>query len=367
MSTNLLTERLLAEGYTPDNHPDYVEWHCGWRCFEYTRNFLANTVWETPCGLLMKGIHSYNHSSFGGIDYCPENNNPLFGCPYFDETPCPHRLENRLWGHNCVYHMTDGPYNYELSVERIWDYWDKIECQARQELEGYCACMEWDRPNRRFVPKFNVETCMQSNCTNETCFVTKRPRNLERVNIYVDIVRVKRYKRKGALFEHEEKTIQKGIKVLKKPAARTDAEIWLRQNRKSVLSPGRWGTEEDSLAAFINDWHNKRDELLAYARQFPAEWFPTYKVELAEQFEWFEFRLSVENIRIERREVRDLIQDLRDAAEGFEVVHASDIERARKQAKRERRQKYLEQKAKRRKKRKAAESFEQRGLFKAGA
>ena len=250
MSTNLLTERLLAEGYTPDNHPDYVEWHCGWRCFEYTRNFLANTVWETPCGLLMKGIHSYNHSSFGGIDYCPENNNPLFGCPYFDETPCPHRLDNQLWGHNCVYHMTDKPYDYERSVEKIWDYWDTLEYKAWQEIGVNCACMVWDRPSRKYVPMFDVRECMRIRCQNEECYITKQPRNLQKVNIYYDIVRVKKYK--TGLIEREEKTIEKGVRVFEKQVARTDAEIWLKLNKGGSYLVRHVMTIETYSSVFIS-------------------------------------------------------------------------------------------------------------------
>lgn len=129
---NQLTEKLIAEGYTKDNHPDHVEW-TNWGHFEYTSKYLASTVWGTPCGLLKNGIHSYSNGSHLGIEYCPENDNPRFGCPYYDEKPCPHRFDtDGLWGWNCAYHQTDKPYNYEQSVEKLWDEWDKLKAQAWQ-------------------------------------------------------------------------------------------------------------------------------------------------------------------------------------------------------------------------------------------
>lgn len=53
--------------------------------------------------------------------------------------------------------------------------------------------------------------------------------------------------------------------------------------------------------------------------------------------DYFEFHYEVENIRIEARETRDLLQDLQDVAEGIEVVHASDLLNAAKEQKSRRR------------------------------
>ena len=41
-------------------------------------------------------------------------------------------------------------------------------------------------------------------------------------------------------------------------------------------------------------------------------------------YDYFEFHYSIENVRIERREQRDILQDLRDVADGIEVVHEAD-------------------------------------------
>ena len=45
-------------------------------------------------------------------------------------------------------------------------------------------------------------------------------------------------------------------------------------------------------------------------------------------YDYFEFHYEVENIRIARSEQRDLLQDLRDVAEGIEVHHAVDLNKA---------------------------------------
>lgn len=66
-----------------------------------------------------------------------------------------------------------------------------------------------------------------------------------------------------------------------------------------------------------------------------------------ERYDYFEFHYEVENIRIARSEQRDLLQDLRDAAEGIEVVHNIDQIKARAEKKRSAKQHRRELKARR--------------------
>lgn len=65
-------------------------------------------------------------------------------------------------------------------------------------------------------------------------------------------------------------------------------------------------------------------------------------------YDYMEFSYEVQNIRIEKRETRDLLQDLRDVADGLTVVHAADQQRAKAQAKQEAREKRAAAKGKRR-------------------
>jgi len=328
---NKLTEQLLAEGYTKDNHPDYVEWS-NYKDFEFTHKYLLETVWETPCGLLKKGINSYNHMSHMGVTYCPENNNPRFGCPYFDEKSCEYRIDtNEFWGCNCIYHLSDKSYNYEQSVEKLWDEWDRIKHEAWLEVIkdcGYCTNFNWDRKSRKYIPRYKIGACIGIKCQNEICAVTRKPRNLEKVNIFYDLLREKHYKK--GLIEDTERSIEKGIKVFESPVARTDAEIWLKLNKKR-FEPRK--TRKDRTDEYFSENHGKTG---------------------FGEYQFFEFKATALNIRIERRESRDLLQDLRDAKEGFEVTHASDQAKAAKKNKSERRKKHQEDKIKRREKKNIA-------------
>jgi len=57
--------------------------------------------------------------------------------------------------------------------------------------------------------------------------------------------------------------------------------------------------------------------------------------------------VEVLNVRAERRESRDLMQDLEDIRNGIQVVHASDMQKLEAQAKKERRKKTHEAAVKR--------------------
>ncbi len=74
-----------------------------------------------------------------------------------------------------------------------------------------------------------------------------------------------------------------------------------------------------------------RDVRLEYSRQLSnAEYYGK------------EFSVEVLDIRAERRESRDLVQDLEDIRSGIQVVHASDMEKLEENAKKERREKTQE-------------------------
>lgn len=308
---NDLTRRLLAEGYDKDHPPEYADWS-SWKDFEYTLAALREILWEAPCGLIKKGC-GYEHASHLGVDYCPENDNPRFGCPYYDEVSCPHRFDTQLMGWNCVFHQIVRDYDYDISVERLHDEQDRVQSQAWQEATtayGYCNCMEWNRKIRTYLPRFDVNKCIEFGCKNEVCAVTKQPRNLQNVNIYYDILRVWRYQK--GLLENTEKKLEKGVRRFKTAVTRTDAEIWLKQCGETEFAPKK--TAGDRRDQFFSEFHGK-------------EGFGEYSL--------FKFTLTVQNVRIESREHRDMMQDLEDIAEGIEVVHASDLKKQQEQKKRD--------------------------------
>lgn len=93
MGQNQLTRDLYAAGYTWEDHPSFVYWS-DWQNFGYLFEALLKFTWETPCGLLVDGKSDLGRglacsdASFQGIDYCPENDNPLLRCPY-ERKDCP--------------------------------------------------------------------------------------------------------------------------------------------------------------------------------------------------------------------------------------------------------------------------------------
>lgn len=312
---NLLHDKLIAEGYTKDNPPPYARWVYGWEHFEYTLEAIREMVWETPCGLLRKGKTMDGCGSVykDGITYRPENNNLRIGCPYYDEKECAYRDSTFPDGSNCIAHRTERPWDYENSVEKLWDEWDEIQYAARRKAmgDGHCACMKWDRPKRRYVPRFWPQECINTKCQNKVCLITKQPRDLEKVNIFYDIL--KEEHRKEGLLEFHDKTLEKGVKVFERPVARTDAEMWLKMNIKRFRP--KVDIEERS------------------------------KVFQSETRDDYSFTLTPLNFRIEKRDTRDLRQDLQDIQAGIEVVHASDLAKQRKQAYRERKAERKEAKA----------------------
>ena len=73
-------------------------------------------VWETPCGLLAGGKHFLiGHMSYRGIDWTPENGNPVLSCPVFPSAPCPLQdpllssCRLNLHPDNVVYHEIKEP------------------------------------------------------------------------------------------------------------------------------------------------------------------------------------------------------------------------------------------------------------------
>lgn len=355
---NELTKWLYAEGYTRENHPDTVYWsdyqNLGYR-FEVTLGF----TWETPCGLMVRGDSdigrglAFADTSFGGVWYCPENDNPLLRCP-FDRRGCPF-IPDGFPLPECPCHQVVRPYDYLRSVE-------KIEAERNRELHrqymdltggSYCACVVDSNgyTGGRLEVKYDVDRCIQCGCKNPVCVIRKQPRDLRRSNVFYDVRRT--WITRLGFLEEKKTEATKGLKVFKRPVARTDAEIWLRTRQadfnplhdKSVIENPR-KTSEDRRQEFFSKMHRRYGD-----------------------YDYFEFHYEVKNIRIASHEQRDLMQDLQDVAEGIAVVHAVDEEKAKASKKREARQHRREQKRKRaaKKERLNQTALEQISLFEQSA
>lgn len=337
---NLLTKRLLAEGYTAENHPDYVR--VARSCFsrddslenlsggfEFTSKAKWERVYETPCGLQVLGKTVFSMDWYG-INWCHENDNPVFHCPYSYPVcgDCKNRPEpfcqtkrNRF----CTAHLSLRPYCEENSVERANKEQESREEQQRQEfLKTHArACphhLQYDEWKECWEMKYNPDACITyGNCS--FCTVFQENLGNSKGNIYYDIeLEGRDYSKDGTFFEGERfRTVHKGYQYFTKPVNLKLAEHFLKVNRETMM---------------LNIKFNVLDRLIGSITRFRAE-----KGEI--DLHW-EFK----NFRIVKKDVRDLEQDLADIAAGIRISHVLDEKKLVKQAKQKRVAKAKEARAK---------------------
>lgn len=318
---NELTWKLFEQGYTKDNHPNYVKWDANTYEFEYTGEFLNNSVWEAPCGVMCKGSFTFGYLCFAGVDWRVENNNYNFHCPY-RKNDCEFYhplLKNLNWGGKCAWHLSDKPYDYNNSAEKIKDERDKListNLNKRFGTNGMisCVCCHINQDTCEPYFEYDPSECIRftdKGCYNEMCWCTKKERDLTLANIYYDVKTTTEYKR-GFITEPIIQ-ITKGKKLFDNRKAMTDLEMYLKTYPDAVYKKEKMNF---SRQIYQSEGHGNK------------------------------FEFEVLNIRIEKRESRDLMQDLQDISEGLQVIHKSDEVKKAKEAKRERRKKYQEEKEK---------------------
>lgn len=323
METNKLTKDLLAEGYTKENPPDWVApWNDFYGGWQYPIKMVWNMVFETPCGLLIKGAEfSPGHMSYMGVDWTVENDNYAVLCPKFDGKPCElnHEL---LRGHSnkgyydtlthCACRKTDKPYDYERSYEKahadVWAESDRLFGEYDKHLHGR-ACRyrsHYSRTRKQWRMIYDPMECANSHIPCEFCKVLQTPISAKKGNVFYDIKKTWIEKGVGFLPDEEKASITKGVKLLPRPVSVTLCEAIIKYSKNNII------------------------ETYQSSRRFAERLTnPTVEYELY-------------NFRCETRASRDLLQDLRDAAEGIEVIHSNITIKAAKEQKRERRKKASE-------------------------
>lgn len=325
---NALTKRLYAEGYTRENHPDTVYWS-DFQNLGYKWETMLGFTWETPCGLLIQGESDVGRglaceeAAYQGVWYCPENDNPLLKCPY-EKRDCQF-IPAGFPVAECPCHQTEREYDYQQSVEKAEDEQRKQQRENRQymniERGHYCACVVGNNGFQGGLQEvhYDVAACINYGCENHVCLIRKQQRDLSKVNVFYDIRRT--WITRIGFLEEKRVEVTKGVKVFEKPIARTDAEIWLKV-RQAEFNPVH---DEATIDRPKKTPDDQRQE---YFTKMHRKW-PGY--------DYFEFHYSIENVRIERREQRDILQDLRDVANGIEAVHEADKLKAAKEQKQARR------------------------------
>lgn len=321
---NDLTWKLFDEGSTPQDHPPYVRWVDYKYEFEYTAEYLYSTVWESPCGLLKEGNPSHGYMSYLGINWREENNNPVFRCPY-DKADCElnHKLLRIAKGHkynivDCAFCLSDRPYDYANSYEKAWDerhaWVQKKKDEYYNKLrfgKGHCECILYDEEKKAWYARYDPYTCAVRCCNPENiCTLTGKRLDSGKGNVYYDL-KVTWIRREGSLWDGEEIiSIVKGKKAFKSARPLSICEAYAKRFKTGIIK-----REERSL--------------------------------VREMFSNPGMNVEVLNVQVKKRESKDLIQDLRDASEGIQVIHASDLIKHKKEAYRERKAK--REKAKQRK------------------
>lgn len=316
---NEATKALLAQGYTRDQTPPGM---CRWNDFDggwrYTWESHCKQVYETPCGLLVKGSHFHSGVMwFGGREWSTENNCPTVTCPYGQKLNCELRHELLQPEHydsgtlglifTCNCHQTERPYTYDDSWDRIVD---EEQAEEDRRWEEFAAAHHWhvcrahshyNRNTRkwdfRYEPFYNCRSqclgCPGCSVLGITKFSGKK------ANVYYDLKVTQIVKGCGLIPDEKRITITKGIKALEKQLPEEVCQAIAKVGRPEI----QW----------LVDMNHHSDTFFTGTKY------------------------EVINLRAERRDVRDLDQDLADIAAGIEVVHKSDVEAKAKQAKTEKR------------------------------
>ena len=320
MNFNKLTERLIAEGYTAEHHPDYVKVAGNglnniYGGFEYIKAYRDEMTFETPCGMLCKGVSAMGGASIGK-EWEFENGNPLIHCPYHrKECEMRHKLL-RGHGYYCGVHSTSREYDLKGSVEEASkEEENRINREKQEFIESrngrVCPMhMRYNYEEQKWEFHYFPEMCPSNYCSKGYCPVLGKPLDTNG-NVYYDVrFEGRDYSKDGTFFEGERfEKIIKGVPLFKKPIRLAIAEAIAKTRREYI--------------EFIFRYNSR------YYDQMTL-----YKAEKGE----IDLKWTIENIRAEKRLVRDLDADLSDIDNGIEVTHEIDLQRQKQKEKSEKRQ-----------------------------
>lgn len=329
---NLLTQRLLAKGYTAENHPDYVTVNRYYGQaepldnpdggFVFKRRWVNERTFRTPCGLLCKGGKCSGGMSYKGVNWEFENDMATIDCPY-DKADCKEKHEylqdDGVLRFRCNVHMVEDEYRYEGSDEQVRKLHDdeirRKRVSFEMERNGHTCInhMSFDRDKQEWKMDYDPRICANMKCRGQyqqnfienpefQCPILGRPLDRKKGNVYYDLkLTYRRYDLDGTLFEGQVDTeIIKGNRMFDSPVSMDICRSYVKLCKDWVI----WKVNmEYHHELFFAEYHGR------------------------------EFKVEVLNIRAESKESRDLMQDLQDIKDGIHVYHASDSIRKAKQNK----------------------------------
>lgn len=318
---NKLTKHLLSLGYTKENPPDeYRSWNDFYGGWEYSAKQERNMVVEAPCGVVSNASHIVGSMGYQGIDWCLENDNAVMRCP-FKKMNC--EKNNRiLWDcviddtPYCEVKITDRAFDYELSAEKIeernrQDHEEAIKAFARTQ-ERFCKKhLCYDRYTNKFWIDFNPFECGGCNY----CTMIQRRLDGPKGNVFYDLKISRLVKGFGFIPDEWKTEIIKGNRLFVKNKPLIWCELCARPEYLKHI-------DYKIKTKYFTELHFAKH----HGRGFQYE---------------------ILNVRAEKRESRDLDQDLEDIKNGMTVRHKSDELTAAKEAKRERAKKAKENRIRR--------------------
>lgn len=312
---NLLTEKLFADGYTKDNYPAYIHQFLPYSGgFVYKEIYVDSLVVKLPCGVVAKARRFLREMSYNGVDYCFENNNPVFICPFGKD--CCQRNEELKMDNSlcfCCGVISDEPYSYENSLEKKEDEQEQRKKTSFEEFslshkgrvcEYQC---KYDADTDTWKQEYNPMNCLRNNCTH--CKIKDKEVGAQKGNIYFDLESTWTC-RDGSLFDGEQTiSVTKGIPYFERSYPLSILEDIVRLRSEDIVR----------------------------------------KVMLEKHYEMYMFPVTykVLNISAKKKVTRDLIADLEDVAAGKHIVHDSDQKRSEKEWKKKNKE-LREEKAKKR-------------------
>ena len=321
---NKLTQRLLAEGYTAENHPPWVKVAGGqfgtgnkldnlYGGFEYTRAYADERIYVAPCGLFCKGKTTFDMSYIE--EWSHENDNPIIHCP-FENMGCKRKSEvfqNRK-DDFCVVRPTDREYIPEKSAESIKESRDRWKEQERrkyiEEHPRHCPNhLKWNQELGKWEFKYIPSHCISHGCCGgRNCPVLDRELTKDKGNIFYDIeAEYPDPTKKGTFWDGERiKEVITGLQYFDKPENLDVCKAVLKVEKEYIL----YLIKTNKLPKLFGAW-------------------TIFQAELGK----IDFKWRVVNMRAEKRKARDLDQDLQDIENGVIVRDA------RKEAKEEERRK----------------------------
>ena len=317
---NKLTEHLLWLGYTKENPPEgYRPWNDLYGGWEYSAKQERNMIVEAPCGTVSLASNIVGSMGYANIDWCLENDNAIMRCP-FGKIDCEqnHPLLKNMHSEMvmCAVKIIDREFDYELSAEAIEErnrqnHEEAIKAFARTQDHFCRQHLCYDKYTNKFWIDFHPIYC--GNCSY--CTMIKEKIEGPKGNAFYDL-KIRRLIDGYGFVPSEWKTnIIKGIRLFEKNKSLKWCEI-------CALPEHRRDIERKVKDKYFTELH-----------------FAKY------HGKGFEYEIL--NVRAEKRESRDIDQDLEDIANGCSITHMSDMLAAEKDAKRERRAKAKDKKVQR--------------------